>query len=168
MGEPPTYERLVADAQAGAVQGWDFTWMAGRAVGLEPSWSYTDTVVGLLPHARRVLDIDTGGGELLAHVHTLTPLPLQTTATEGWAPNLPLATACLTPLGVRVLPAPGARLPVPRASVDLVLNRHGRLVADEVTRVLAPGGRLHRAHPPLHVHRPATSGDDPVAQVDDS
>lgn len=137
-----SYEQLVAEALAAPVQGWDFAWLAGRAVGSEPSWSYTDEVVALLPRAGRVLDIDTGGGEQLAQLHAICPLPAATTATEGWAPNLPVATGRLAPLGVQVLPAPDPHLPVPDASADLVLDRHGRLVADEVARVLAPGGHL--------------------------
>jgi SAM-dependent methyltransferase len=49
----------------------------------------------------------------------------------------------LEPLGVTVLAAPDPdKLPISDASVDLVLNRHGRLVASEIKRVLRSGGVL--------------------------
>ncbi|TDC76560.1 class I SAM-dependent methyltransferase [Streptomyces hainanensis] len=90
--------------------------------------------------ADRLLDVDTGGGELLA---SLGPLPRHSWATEGWPPNVAVARERLEPLGVTVLPTPGSEaLPLPDASVDVVLNRHGRLAAREVARVLRPGGVL--------------------------
>jgi SAM-dependent methyltransferase len=86
-----------------------------------------------------LLDVDAGGGELLA---CLAPLPARTTAVEGWAPNLTVARERLAPLGVDVRFAPDARLPGDGRSVDLVLNRHGRLNPEETARVLRPGGAL--------------------------
>jgi hypothetical protein len=50
-----------------------------------------------------LLDLDTGGGELLA---ASAPLPRRTIATEGWAPNVPVARDRLSPLGVEVRFAP--------------------------------------------------------------
>ncbi|WP_238019061.1 class I SAM-dependent methyltransferase [Dactylosporangium sp. AC04546] len=133
------FEDLVAEAQAVPLRGWDFTWLAGRTTGSDPTWSYPD-LAGELLHARvRLLDIDTGGGELLA---SFAPLPAGGIAVEGWAPNVPVARERLEPLGVAVRYAPDGTLPVEDHSVDLVLNRHGRLDATEVARVLAPGGTL--------------------------
>ncbi|MEO3753096.1 class I SAM-dependent methyltransferase [Streptomyces sp. B6B3] len=135
------YAALVADALAAPVEGWDFGWLAGRAEGSDPSWSYRDLARDRLARADRVLDVDTGGGELLASFGRL--LPARVWATEGWPPNIPLARRRLEPLGVTVLPvAAREQLPLPDASVDLVLNRHGRLAAPEVARVLRPGGVL--------------------------
>ena len=87
-----------------------------------------------------MLDLDTGGGELLA---SLAPPAGRTVAVEGWAPNVDVATHRLAPLGVEVVAAQAAdRLPLPDRTFDLVLNRHGRLCAPEIARVLRPGGRL--------------------------
>ncbi|MFB7762119.1 methyltransferase domain-containing protein [Streptomyces xiamenensis] len=134
------YEELVAAAMAAPVGGWDFGALAGRVRGSDPSWSYQRAARTRLAGAERLLDIDTGGGELLSG---LGPLPRHTWATEGWPPNLPVARARLEPLGVTVLPAPDSGiLPLPDASVDVVLNRHGRLAAREIRRVLRPGGTL--------------------------
>ncbi|TXR57442.1 class I SAM-dependent methyltransferase [Quadrisphaera setariae] len=99
-----------------------------------------------LASARRVLDVDTGGGELLsrllARATASSARGWEVTATEGWPPTIPIATARLEPLGVVVREAPSDHLPLADASVDLVLDRHGRLVASEVARVMAPGGAL--------------------------
>ena len=134
-----SYEELVAAALAAPVDGWDFGWMAGRGEGPKPSWSYRDLAGAHTARAQALLDVDTGGGELLA---SLGPLPPRTWATEAWTPNIPIARRRLEPLGVTVLPVGAEKLPLPGGSVDLVLNRHGRLVASEVRRVLRPGGVL--------------------------
>jgi SAM-dependent methyltransferase len=139
MSSLPTYEDLVAEALQAHFRGWDFSWLQGRADGGDPSWSYLDRCRRLIAKATSLLDIDTGGGERLAH---LAPLPPHTVATEGWEPNLPVARARLGPLGVEVRHQDGGRLPVGDAEFDLVLNRHGRLEAGEIRRALRTGGVL--------------------------
>ena len=133
------YEASVSQAQRAVVSGWDFSWLRGRSEGPTPSWSYLDQARGLVRSGGRVLDLDTGDGELLA---SLKPLPPGSAATEGWATNVPLARRLLEPLGVRVLEAPGTRLPVPDGMAGVVLCRHGRLPLLDVARVLRPGGVL--------------------------
>ncbi len=136
----PDYGELVAAALAAPVHGWDFGWLAGRAFGSDPTWSYPQLARQALDRSTQVLDVDTGGGELLA---SLTPLPPHTVATESWPPNLPIARERLANLGVDVLPAaPDAPLPVPDGTFDLVLNRHGHITPAEVHRVLVPNGTL--------------------------
>jgi hypothetical protein len=84
------------------------------------------------------LDINTCGGELLA---SLQPLPA-TVATEGWAPSLPIARDRRGAFGfdVRRHGGTGSRCELGDGECDPVLNRHGRLDARELARVLAPGG----------------------------
>jgi len=50
------------------VAGWDFSWHDGRATEQRPSWGYSNLLVSKLASARAVLDIQTGGGEILAEV----------------------------------------------------------------------------------------------------
>ncbi|HET6295565.1 MAG TPA: class I SAM-dependent methyltransferase [Kribbella sp.] len=134
------YAELVDEAVAASFTGWDFRWLAGRAHNAQPSWSYPDLARAALAEATRVLDIDTGGGELLA---SFAPLPEATIATEGYPPNVPLARDRLAPYGVEVREHDfGTALPVEDAEVDLVLNRHGRFDPAELARVLRPGGLL--------------------------
>jgi SAM-dependent methyltransferase len=132
-----SYEELVAAALDAPFRGWDFGWLAGRSHQSEPSWSYDTRARGLIAGARSVLDLDTGGGELLA---SLAPLPAHSVATETWEPNIPLAGDRLRPLGVEVRVPDGEVLPAEDGEFDLVLNHHGGVPAPEIARVLRPGG----------------------------
>lgn len=59
-------------------------------------------------------------------------------ATEGYTPNVSLARERLAPLGVTVYEVQDDHLPLPDASLDLIINRHGSYQASEVQRVLKP------------------------------
>lgn len=129
-------EQYVAEAWNARRSGWDFSWLDGRVRGTEPPWDYRSRAAASAGSSRRLLDIDTGGGELLAD---LAPLPPQTHAVESWPPNLAVARERLGPLGVTVhesLDECGSGL------FDVVLDRHGRLDAAGLARVTAPGGTL--------------------------
>jgi SAM-dependent methyltransferase len=85
------------------------------------------------------LDIETGGGEVLA---TIPERPPFLVATESWPPNLARARLNLRPLGASVVrTADNAGLPLTGGSFDLVVSRHP-VATDwpEVARVLRPGG----------------------------
>lgn len=61
-----SFEDLVAEADAEPVEGWDFSWFDGRASEQRPSWGYARLMGERLAQARAALDIQTGGGEVLA------------------------------------------------------------------------------------------------------
>ncbi|MCX5560423.1 class I SAM-dependent methyltransferase [Streptomyces sp. NBC_00038] len=134
-----TFEALVAEAEAASVEGWDFSWFEGRATEERPSWGYARAMGERLASASAALDIQTGGGEVLASAPKLPPL---TAATEGWPPNVAEATALLHPRGAVVVASPeDAPLPFAADAFDLVVSRHPvRTHWDEITRVLRPGG----------------------------
>jgi SAM-dependent methyltransferase len=135
MRTSPDYDHLVGEAAGVSITGWEFAWLDGRAVGSDPSWSYPGLAHRLLRYADSLLDLDTGGGELLVE---LAPLPAHTVAVESWAPNVPVARDRLAPFGVSVL----TELPGGENEFDVVLSRHGRLPADDIARLLKPGGTL--------------------------
>jgi SAM-dependent methyltransferase len=130
------FESLIDEARTAALSGWDFSFLAGRTTSEVLPWSYLDLAVTASRTATRVLDIDTGGGEVLA----LIKPPPGSVAVEPHPPNVPVATAALAPLGVQVRARMTPELPVSDAAFDLVLNRHGLLDAAEISRVLQPGG----------------------------
>jgi SAM-dependent methyltransferase len=132
-----SYEELVAEAVAAPFQGWDFSWLRGRSDQAEPSWSYDDRARRLVAAAKALLDVCTGGGELLAG---FAPLPEHSVATESWPPNIPIARRRLAPLGVEVRVPDGDELPARDGEFDLVLNRHGAAPHPEIARVLRHGG----------------------------
>jgi len=62
----PSFEELVAEAAAVPTEGWDFSWFEGRATEERPSWGYARAIGERLATAEAALDIQTGGGEVLA------------------------------------------------------------------------------------------------------
>ncbi|MGW0662770.1 methyltransferase domain-containing protein [Streptodolium elevatio] len=134
-----TFDHLVAEAESVSVAGWDFSWLDGRATEERPSWGYQRSMGERLAVATAALDVQTGGGEVLAGVPKLPPLAV---ATESWPPNVAKATRLLHPLGVVVV-ADEDEPPLPFGgdAFDLVVSRHPVTVWwDEIARVLRPGG----------------------------
>jgi SAM-dependent methyltransferase len=132
------FERLVEEAEAQAFSGWDFSYLNGRWHESDTSWDYPKIVTDRLRSATSLLDMGTGGGELLA---SLAPLPAHVCATEGYPPNLGVARARLEPIGVSVHAFErDDALPFADAAFDLILNRHESFSAQEVYRILRPGG----------------------------
>jgi SAM-dependent methyltransferase len=121
--------------------GWDFVHLDGRRMDAPVPWSYAQIVGEALPDSRALLDMGTGGGEFLSG---LRPLPPRTCATEGYAPNVPIARARLEPLGITVADVgESGQLPFEDGAFDLVINRHESYDPGEVRRVLQPGGRFN-------------------------
>ncbi|GLW06456.1 methyltransferase type 11 [Microtetraspora sp. NBRC 13810] len=136
---PRTFEELVAEAEQVPVEGWDFSWLEGRATEQRPSWGYQRAMGERLARVSAALDIQTGGGEVLAGAPRL---PRLMAATESWPPNLEKATRLLHPLGAVVVADPDEPpLPFADAAFDLVTSRHPVTVWwEEIARVLRPGG----------------------------
>ena len=142
-----SFDDLVTEAAAVSVDGWDFSWLDGRATEERPSWGYQRLLGERLASATAALDIQTGGGEVLAGASPETA-PAVWVATEGWPPNLARAASLLGPLGVVVVGAgPTAALPFADRVFDLVTSRHPIIIDwQEIARVLAPGGTYFAQH----------------------
>lgn len=140
-----SFDDLVAEAVAAPVAGWDFSWLDGRATEQRPSWGYQRLTGRRLAAALAALDIQTGGGEVLAGAETFPPTMV---ATESWPPNIAKATALLHPRGAVVVADPDEPpLPFADASFDLVISRHPATVWwSEIARVLQPGGTYFAQH----------------------
>ncbi|WP_018503632.1 class I SAM-dependent methyltransferase [Parafrankia discariae] len=134
---PRAFEELVAEAESAPVGGWGFSWLEGRATEERPSWGYARLMGERMASASVALDVQTGGGEILAGV---SKLPAGTVATESWPPNIAHAAALLRPRGVSVVAA-GDVFPFADDAFDLVVSRHPVATAwMEIARVLRPGG----------------------------
>ncbi len=140
-----SFEDLLAEGAAADVAGWDFSWFEGRATEERPPWGYArmlgDRMSALagVPRAA-ALDLQTGGGEVLA---TVPAAPATLVATESWPPNVEVARRNLTRLGAQVVPVGDelSGLPFQDATFDMVVSRHPIAVPwNEVARVLKPGG----------------------------
>ncbi|MEV6979289.1 class I SAM-dependent methyltransferase [Kitasatospora sp. NPDC093806] len=141
-----TFEELVDEGASASVDGWDFSWLAGRATEERPSWGYQRLLGERLALASAALDVQTGGGEVLAGV--AGSFPATVVATESWPPNVAKATALLHPLGAVVVADPDEPpLPFADGAFDLVSSRHPvEPHWAEIARVLRPGGTYLAQH----------------------
>lgn len=122
------------------ITGWDFSKLAGRWTNDPLPWHYKKIVRDHLRRNDQLLDMGTGGGELLRSFHHD---PHLTAVTEAWEPNVKLLQGTLAPRGVTVYAVPQdheAALPVPDASQDIILNSHAAFDADLIFNKLKPGG----------------------------
>ncbi len=154
------FERLVVEALQAPFSGWDFSWLQGRRVETpdplgDIDMAYEGRARERVASAHAVLDLGTGGGEVLSR---FAPFPKVAVATEAYSPNVTEASRRLTPLGVQVIwtdPAcsdsrgpqpqgqwPHRRLPFADETFDLVLARSISFCPREVYRVLKTGGTL--------------------------
>ncbi len=121
------------------IKGWDFSHLDGRFESDQGiPWDYDKLVRKYLRPDMRLLDYDTGGGEVLlsfGHPYDMT------SATEGYPPNVELCRKVLTPLGIDFRECNDAsRLPFEDGTFDIMTNRHGDFDPVEIRRVLKTGG----------------------------
>ena len=121
------------------IHGWDFSHIEGRYAEEENlPWNYDAIVRRFLKPEMKLLDYDTGGGEYLLSLKH--PYP-NTAATEGYPPNVELCEKTLIPLGIDLRECSDpANIPFEDAYFDIVINRHGDFVPEEIRRILKPGG----------------------------
>ncbi len=142
---PRTFDDLLTEAASAPVEGWDFSWLNGRGTEERPSWGYQRLMSRRLADASAAVDLQTGGGEVLAGAGKFPPTMA---ATESWPPNAALATRLLHPRGVVVVAvADHPPLPFADEAFDLVTSRHPDPVWwTEIARLLRPGGTYFAQH----------------------
>lgn len=138
-----THEELMtlwkSEESIAHIKGWDFSHIGGRYEEEDNlPWDYEKIIRGVLRDEMKLLDYDTGGGEFLLSLHH----PYEnTSATEGYPPNVRLCREKLLPLGIDLRECSDAsRIPFEDESFDIILNRHGNFVPFELKRLLKPGG----------------------------
>ena len=148
---PAACADLVAEGAAEPVEGWDFSWFAGRATEERPAWGYSQLLGERMADAKVALDVQTGGGEVLAAVPRPAPVLV---ATESWPPNLAVAQRNLRvrhPLAKQPRVAPGRAFlggPAGKPGEVPALDRLGRPLGHQVGTRRRPGHRLVSHHPP--------------------
>jgi SAM-dependent methyltransferase len=122
--------------------GWDLSKIAVRALEPGPPWEYEALAREEVLGAGRVLDLGTGGGEVLGRIAAGSGVAF--VATEQWGVNARVAYGRLRAAGIPLVwcETGEARLPFADASFDTVLSRHTALDPLEVDRVLRPGGQV--------------------------
>ena len=121
-------------------EGWNFSYLNERMtfIRTNPGWDYTHIVTTAMKQAHSLLDMHTGGGEVLSDLLALQPVS-EAYATELYPPNIVAARQRLTPLGVTVYTDHDQCLPFSDHALDLIINRHGSYDPAEVRRILKPG-----------------------------
>ena len=133
-------EQWLREERAAHIAGWDFSHIAGRyEEDGDLPWDYEAVVRAYLRPAKRLLDIDTGGGEFLL---TLRHPPENTSATEGYPPNIALCRSVLLPLGVDFPRGRRCFKAVVRRRVRSTWSSTDTAISDvaELHRILKPGG----------------------------
>jgi SAM-dependent methyltransferase len=140
------FETYLGQAENTPFSGWDFEYLTRthRMVQAPVKWNYYNVVLPRLSEAETMLDMGTGGGEVLSG---FAPLPPGTCATEQYGPNVEVARERLEPLGVKVIgieeekfPPFNASLPFADEFFDLIISRHEAYYPPELMRVLKSGG----------------------------
>ena len=119
---------------------WDFRSIETSNAGAPLPWDYEALARKHARSAHRVLDLGTGGGEVLSRVAEGQKAAF--VATEEWHVNAPVARDRLRPIGIPVVRAKSdaGALPFRDGAFDLVLSRHEGVDPADVDRVLAHGG----------------------------
>ncbi len=141
-----SFEEYADEATSWSFSGWDFSVFNDRIINEPEPWDYSKMAKELSGKAGSMLDIGTGGGEVLS---TLGPFPSMTCATEGFPPNVPVASKRLTPLGIHLVQTycdenwravQHGNMPFSSNSAQLIVDRHESFVASGIERILKPGG----------------------------
>ena len=121
-----------------AFSGWDFSHLQGRMSEEPLPWDYRAIVLSYMSADKTLLDMGTGGAEVLL---SLDPAPGKTWATECYRPNYELCRKILPERGIEVVFAEEEdKLPFEDGFFDLVINRHESFYPQEIKRILRPGG----------------------------
>jgi hypothetical protein len=141
-----TFETYLEQAISTPFTGWNFEYLTktGRMVEAPVKWNYYNIVLPFLLRTENMLDMGTGGGEVLSQFQ---PLPMTTFATEQYKSNVAVARERLEPLGVKVIeieeekePPFNASLPFDDGFFDLIISRHEAYYPQELMRVLKSEG----------------------------
>jgi SAM-dependent methyltransferase len=135
-----SFDELVSEAEHAEIAGWNFGWLDDRAYEERPSWRYFDLVASRTRSVSTLLDIEVGGGQLIAD---LPSVPALTVGTEGYPPNIATAATRLRSRGAYLVcpDTKGERLPLRSNTFELVTSRHPVTTWwDEIARVMRPGG----------------------------
>lgn len=132
------YRKIWLAEEEKTFSGWDFSCLSGRCESDPLPWDYREIVSRYRKDTDTLLDMGTGGGEMLLSLgHPYD----RTTVTEGYPPNVELCRRKLEPLGVTVVQnGEDDPLPFEDESFDIILNRHASFDLAEIHRVLRDGG----------------------------
>jgi SAM-dependent methyltransferase len=140
------FDDLVREGELAPIEGWDFSWLDGRAIEERPTWHYFDRAAERAAAATSLLETQAGVGCMIGRFPSLPSLAV---ATEGFPPSVALAAPRLRARGVHLVVTSQARAALPFAddTFELVISRHPiEPWWVEIERVLQPGGSYFAQH----------------------
>ncbi len=140
MNQKELKEYWKSEEAVAKIHGWDFSHIGERFESMEDRlpWDLSQILKQNLTSDKRLLDMDTGGGEFLL---SLGHPCHYTSATEGYPPNVRLCEKLLLPLGIDFREMSDySNMPFEDNSFDVIMNRHGAYEPREIYRILKPGG----------------------------
>jgi len=132
-------EKWLKEEKMAHIHGWDFSHIYGRYSEEENlPWDFRTVINKYLKDNMKLLDMETGGGEFLL---SLNHPKHNTSAIEGYQPNVELCKKVLLPLGIDFKEVDGdEKLPFENEYFDIITNRHGAYNVTELKRVLKKDG----------------------------
>lgn len=123
-------------------EGWDFSYRDNRRVALSTLlWNYETIASEYVEESRSLLDIETGGGEILSELLSESRFRGHAYAVEPYSPNISVARELLLNQNVEVIDISTTPADFSDGSFDLVLNRHGGSISPaEICRILETDG----------------------------
>ena len=139
MDKKKLKEEWLKEEKMAHIHGWDFSHIYGRYSEEENlPWDFRTVINKYLKNNMKLLDMETGGGEFLL---SLNHPKHNTSAIEGYQPNVELCKKVLLPLGIDFKEADGdEKLPFENEYFDIITNRHGAYNVTELKRVLKKDG----------------------------
>lgn len=136
--------------ETAVMTGWNFAALGSRLRADDPPWDFELTCAKAMARSAACLDMGTGGGErlrdLVRRVSAVGGFLGRESilhASEGWKPNLDVATSALAEYGIEVREydsVTGDPMPWSDDFFDLVMNRHESYDPAELARVVKPDG----------------------------
>ena len=132
-------EEWLKEEKMAHIHGWDFSHIYGRYSEEENlPWDFRTVINKYLKNNMKLLDMETGDGEFLL---SLNHPKHNTSAIEGYQPNVELCKKVLLLLGIDFKEADGdEKLPFENEYFDIITNRHGAYNVTELKRVLKKDG----------------------------
>ena len=132
------------DEYAQPFRGWNFSRIADRrrALGSLP-WDYESIAAAYLGRATSMLDIDTGGGEVLARLLAQSGFTGSGHAIEPHKPNVAVSQSNLGAHKIEVHDTSSHSPRFNEGAFDLILSRHGGSIPPaQISDHLGAGGHL--------------------------
>ena len=132
------YKRLYE--RVGSVIGWDFSKITKRMKVVGKKWEFFQTVKNHVNKETILLDIGTGGGELLLKIAPYVKKAYGIDNSKGMLATAKKNLAKSKIRNVKFKLADAKKIPYPDEYFDIVICRHAPFFAKELFRVLKPEG----------------------------